>query len=55
MTDYDALKAHGHAPAKAAEIILDAKRGDEYSADWIKMVRETLQLDKAAQSPEPKP
>lgn len=39
MTDYEALKASGHSPAQAAEIVLDAKRGDRYALDWIKMSR----------------
>lgn len=37
--DYEKLKAHGHSPAKAAEILLDAKRGDSYSIKWIEIVR----------------
>lgn len=32
----EALKAAGHSPAKAAEICLDAKRGDAYALQWIK-------------------
>jgi len=28
MSDYEALKAYGHSAAKAAEIVLDARRGD---------------------------
>ncbi len=39
MTDYDALKVAGHSPAKAAEILLDAKRGDRYAIEWIKAAR----------------
>jgi hypothetical protein len=39
VSDYEALKAHGHSPAKAAEIILDAKRGDLFSRKWIEFVR----------------
>ena len=35
MTEYEALKALGHSPAKAAEIVLDASRGDELSIHWI--------------------
>lgn len=37
--DYEALKAFGHSAAKAAEIILDAKRDDPYSQRWISLVR----------------
>jgi hypothetical protein len=32
---YEALKRMGHSPAKAAEIVLDASRGDEFSQLWI--------------------
>ncbi len=39
MSDYEALKAHGHSPAKAAEIALDAKRGDRCAIAWIAAVR----------------
>ena len=35
---YDRLVAHGHSAAKAAEICLDASRGDKYANDWIKAV-----------------
>lgn len=44
MTDYEALKLLGHTPAKAQEIILDAKRGDKFSQqylDWAKRRTET--------------
>jgi hypothetical protein len=40
VSDYDALKAYGHSPAKAAEIVLDAKRGDFFSRGWIAVVRQ---------------
>jgi hypothetical protein len=33
------LVAHGHAPIKAAEIVLDASRGRRYALDWIRAVR----------------
>lgn len=39
MTDYEALKRYGHSPTKAAEIILDAKRGDTYALAWLTVVR----------------
>ena len=42
LTDYDALKAHGHSPAKAAEIVLDAKRRDDWSVRWIAMFRKIV-------------
>jgi hypothetical protein len=32
---YEALKACGHSPTKAAEIMLDAKRGDKFCVRWI--------------------
>jgi len=33
------MKRAGHTPAKAAEIALDAKRGDEYAIKWIAITR----------------
>ena len=32
---YAQLKAAGHSPAKAMEIMLDAKRGCTYATRWI--------------------
>jgi len=32
---YRMLKRNGHSPAKAVEILLDAKRGDAYALQWI--------------------
>lgn len=32
---YSLLKKQGHDPAKAAEILLDAKRGDKHALKWI--------------------
>lgn len=40
MSDYDALKTEGHSPAKAAEILLDAKRGDPWANKWIILIRD---------------
>ena len=40
MTDYQVLTGYGHSFAKALEIILDAKRGDEWAIMWIKFVRQ---------------
>jgi hypothetical protein len=40
MSDYEALKVAGHTPAKAAEIALDAKRGDQHALAWIAALRE---------------
>jgi hypothetical protein len=39
MTDYEHLKALGFRAAKAAEIILDAKRGDRYARQWVETAR----------------
>lgn len=39
---YEALKRAGHSPAKAAEIILDGKRGVEYARYWINAVASDL-------------
>jgi hypothetical protein len=39
MTDYEILKHYGHSPAKAAEIALDAKRGDKHALAWLEAVR----------------
>jgi hypothetical protein len=37
--NYELLKKAGHSPVKAAEIILDAKRGDAYAIQWINIIR----------------
>ena len=42
MSDYEALKKAGHSPFKAAEIALDAKRGNAYAVAWVKAARETV-------------
>jgi len=34
---YELLKSFGHSPAKAAEIVLDASRGDAHAIQWIKI------------------
>lgn len=39
MSDYEALKLAGHSPFKAAEIALDAKRGDPHAVKWTEMAR----------------
>lgn len=44
MTDlyprvYRLLVGHGHSPAKAIEIILEAMRGDELALEWIRFMR----------------
>jgi hypothetical protein len=38
MSNYEALKKAGHSPDKAAEIVLDAKRGHSYAIEWIKVI-----------------
>lgn len=43
MSDYEILKQAGHSPFKAAEIVLDAKRGDQYAITWLKTLRESAQ------------
>lgn len=41
MTDnnYEALKLAGHSAQKAAEIALDARRGDLHALRWIEIVK----------------
>jgi hypothetical protein len=39
---YRLLKAYGHSPAKAAEIVLDASRGIASCKDWIEMARKSV-------------
>ena len=36
---YRLLKDAGHYPAKAVELLLDAKRGDEWALIWIRVLR----------------
>lgn len=36
---YAMLKAFGHDPAKAAEIIHDAQRHDAHALKWVRAVR----------------
>lgn len=36
---YRALKAVGHSPAKAVQILIDASRGDVDAMLWIRAVR----------------
>ena len=35
---YRALVAQGHDPAKAIEILLDAKRGDAHALNWLRVI-----------------
>lgn len=35
---YEMLKTYGHTPYKAAEIVLDAARGDAYALAWVRAV-----------------
>jgi hypothetical protein len=39
MSDYELLKTYGHSPVKAAEIVLDAKRGDPHAVSWLRVAR----------------
>jgi hypothetical protein len=39
MTDYELLKRFGFSPAKAAEILLDVKRGDTLAFMWLSLAR----------------
>lgn len=34
-SDYEVLKAAGHSPLKALQIVTDANRGDQYAITWI--------------------
>jgi hypothetical protein len=36
---YALLKQSGHMPAKAVEILIDAKRGDQLALYWIRGMR----------------
>lgn len=38
MSDYELLKAAGHSPAKAAEI-LDVRRKDPHAVAWLNILR----------------
>jgi hypothetical protein len=51
MSPYEALKAYGHSPAKAAEIVLDANRGDWFSQRWINFA--TAQVGRNAKRQDP--
>jgi hypothetical protein len=35
---YELLKRSGHSAFKAAEILLDASRGDQHALTWIKIL-----------------
>ena len=37
---YGLLRARGHSPAKAAEILIDIKRKDTHARQWLKALRE---------------
>lgn len=44
MTDkyprvYAMLKWHGHSPVTALQVIVEAKRGNTYALDWIRVLR----------------
>lgn len=40
------LVANGHSAHKAAEIILDARRGYRYALDWIHLAHDMVDLAK---------
>jgi hypothetical protein len=42
MTDYEALKAYGFSPVKAAEIVLDASRCDAYALTVVAIARASV-------------
>jgi hypothetical protein len=39
-TDYQRLVNYGHSPQKAAEIVLDAKRNDEWAIKYLAFIRD---------------
>lgn len=43
MSDYEALKKLGHTPAKAQEIIIDAKRGDYFAHEYVAWAHRRLE------------
>lgn len=45
MSDYEALKKFGFSPAKAAEIVLDAMRGDTVAFMWLQLARKSAHAD----------
>jgi hypothetical protein len=44
---YAALKRAGFSPAKAVEVLFDAKRGDVSAINWVRLVR-TIAVRRAA-------
>ena len=42
---YRLLKDAGHDPAKAVELLLDAKRGDEWVLIWIRVLRRNRKVN----------
>lgn len=38
-SDYEVLKAAGHSPFKALQIVSDANRGDQHAISWIVQAR----------------
>jgi hypothetical protein len=51
MTAYEILIKTGHSAAKAAEIVLDAQRGDAFSVDWIRCCKKLLNPSTPADPP----
>ena len=51
MTDYELLKSFGHCPAKAAEIAIDARRGNNHAITWVAIARLSAQHQSEAEAP----
>lgn len=47
VTDYAILKAYGFSPAKAAEVVIDANRGDEHAKRFVELAREYVESKEA--------
>lgn len=48
---YEALKRQGHSPAKAIEIVLDAKRGNSHALNWCRIVLMSARWDRGDRGP----
>jgi hypothetical protein len=51
MNNYDVLVSAGHSPFKAAEIALDAGRGDVWAIRWIETLRQQAERRNGAIRP----
>lgn len=45
---YEALKAHGHSPSKAVEILVDARRKNRFALSWIRQIVKTFRTKRFA-------